>query len=144
MAEQTIILTDSPEIVDNVIIDYVEQITIIISEAANGLSAYQLAVENGFVGTEAEWLASLQGSGGGGTVQAYAYTVPIGDVSTFTIPALIGKNVVVAFRQATPMYKVSGTPANINQLQFTPATAVFNLWAEATTTENELIIILYA
>jgi hypothetical protein len=36
-----------------------------------GLSAYQIAVNNGFVGTEAEWLASLVGpagsSGGGGT-----------------------------------------------------------------------------
>jgi hypothetical protein len=35
----------------------------------DGLSAYQIAVENGFVGTEAEWLLSLQGSdspGGGG------------------------------------------------------------------------------
>lgn len=26
-----------------------------------GLSAYQVAVLNGFVGTEAEWLASLEG-----------------------------------------------------------------------------------
>ena len=33
---------------------------------ANGLSAYQVALANGFVGTEAEWLASLVGSGGGG------------------------------------------------------------------------------
>lgn len=28
---------------------------------APGKSAYQLAVQNGFVGTEIEWLASLQG-----------------------------------------------------------------------------------
>lgn len=33
---------------------------------AQGLSAYEVAVENGFVGTEEEWLASLHGSGGGG------------------------------------------------------------------------------
>lgn len=31
-----------------------------------GLSAYQVAVANGFVGTEAEWLESLQGDGGSG------------------------------------------------------------------------------
>lgn len=31
-----------------------------------GYSAYQIAVLNGFEGTEAEWLASLNGSGGGG------------------------------------------------------------------------------
>jgi hypothetical protein len=33
----------------------------------DGKSAYQIAVANGFVGTEAEWLASLQGSGTGST-----------------------------------------------------------------------------
>jgi hypothetical protein len=32
-----------------------------ITEAANGLSAYQVAVKNGFVGTEAEWLETVQG-----------------------------------------------------------------------------------
>jgi hypothetical protein len=31
---------------------------------SNGLSAYQIAVENGFVGTVTEWLASLQGEQG--------------------------------------------------------------------------------
>ena len=29
-----------------------------------GLSAYEIAIQNGFVGTEAEWLASLQGADG--------------------------------------------------------------------------------
>lgn len=33
---------------------------------ADGLSAYQIAVAEGFQGTEAEWLASLNGGGGGG------------------------------------------------------------------------------
>lgn len=33
-------------------------------EAANGLSAYELAVENGFVGTLPQWLASLTGPAG--------------------------------------------------------------------------------
>jgi len=32
---------------------------------APGKSAYQLAVDHGFVGTEAEWLASLKGADGG-------------------------------------------------------------------------------
>jgi hypothetical protein len=31
---------------------------------ANGISAYQVALNNGFVGTEAQWLASLKGSTG--------------------------------------------------------------------------------
>lgn len=32
--------------------------------ALRGKSAYEIAVENGFVGTEAEWLASLHGKDG--------------------------------------------------------------------------------
>lgn len=35
-----------------------------IGEGANGLSAYEIAVNNGFVGTEVEWLVSLQGADG--------------------------------------------------------------------------------
>lgn len=35
-----------------------------------GYSAYEVAVINGFSGTEKEWLASLNGSGGGGGVAA--------------------------------------------------------------------------
>lgn len=34
------------------------------SDGADGLSAYQVAVANGFVGTEAQWLASLKGAKG--------------------------------------------------------------------------------
>lgn len=34
------------------------------SDGANGLSAYQVAVANGFIGTEAQWLASLKGGNG--------------------------------------------------------------------------------
>lgn len=33
-------------------------------DGADGLSAYQIAVNNGFVGTEAQWLASLEGPAG--------------------------------------------------------------------------------
>lgn len=38
-------------------------------DGVDGLSAYQIAVNNGFVGTEQEWLASLKGppGSGGGT-----------------------------------------------------------------------------
>ena len=40
---------------------------IVIREGDAGLSAYELAVNNGFEGTEAEWLASLQGGPAGWT-----------------------------------------------------------------------------
>ena len=42
----------------------------------DGKSAYQLAVDSGFVGTEAAWLSSLQGSNGS------AASVSVGTVST--------------------------------------------------------------
>ena len=42
----------------------------------NGLSAYQVAIENGFVGTEAEWLASLKGDTG---------SITVGDAKDLTV-----------------------------------------------------------
>ena len=41
----------------------VREVTIEVSQAVQGLSAYQVAVNNGFIGTETEWLESLQGEG---------------------------------------------------------------------------------
>ncbi|WP_273456398.1 beta strand repeat-containing protein [Nevskia ramosa] len=41
--------------------------TIYIREGDAGLSAYEIAVNNGFAGTEAEWLAALQGGQNGWT-----------------------------------------------------------------------------
>lgn len=39
----------------------------VLATVLRGYSAYEIAVQNGFSGTEEEWLESLQGSGGGGT-----------------------------------------------------------------------------
>ncbi|WP_183027642.1 hypothetical protein [Variovorax sp. UMC13] len=51
-----------------------------------GLSAYEVAVKNGFVGTEAEWLESLHGGGSGGSgppgLSAYQVAVKNGFVGT--------------------------------------------------------------
>lgn len=50
---------------------------------APGMSAYQHAVGNGFVGTEAEWLVSLQGEDGAdSTVPGPAGTIAVGTVTT--------------------------------------------------------------
>ena len=43
-------------------------------QGARGKSAYEVAVDNGFVGTEQEWLDSLQGGGGGGGATNLGYT----------------------------------------------------------------------
>lgn len=47
-----------------------------------GASAYQLAVANGFVGTEAEWLASLDGADGANGSNGAAATVQVGTITT--------------------------------------------------------------
>jgi hypothetical protein len=50
---------------------------------ANGESAYQVAVDNGFVGTEAAWLASLVGpQGPAGSGGSGSYTLPQATTST--------------------------------------------------------------
>lgn len=71
----------------------------------SGASAYDIAVENGFIGTEAEWLASLKGSDGkdgdkgtdgvgivdiaktniSGLVDTYTITLSNGATKTFTV-----------------------------------------------------------
>ncbi len=45
-----------------IILEVEDAIPIILEVNHDGLSAYEIALVNGFVGTEAEWLASLQGS----------------------------------------------------------------------------------
>ena len=58
-------LTENPVTVD--LSDYYtkQEVDAKIPEiGANGKSAYEIAVENGFVGTETEWLASLKGEPG--------------------------------------------------------------------------------
>jgi hypothetical protein len=49
---------------------------------APGLSAYQVAQANGFTGTVAEWLASLEGGPGGPGASAYQVAVAAGFVGT--------------------------------------------------------------
>ncbi|PRA13366.1 hypothetical protein CQ010_01585 [Arthrobacter sp. MYb211] len=50
----------------------------------DGLSAYEVAVNNGFVGTESEWLASLNGDPGGDGLSAYDVWISLGNVGTET------------------------------------------------------------
>ena len=48
----------------------------------DGLSAYETAVENGFEGSEAEWLDSLRGAAGESGVPGKAATIRTGTVTT--------------------------------------------------------------
>ena len=47
-----------------------------------GYSAYEIAVQNGFEGTEAEWLASLKGETGADGQDGSSATIQVGTVST--------------------------------------------------------------
>lgn len=64
------------------------------TNGTNGDSAYQIAVDNGFVGTVTEWLASLKADS---TLRAIRFKVgdggadtPAADATSFTIAALVG------------------------------------------------------
>lgn len=79
------------------------------SSGKDGLSAYEVAVANGFSGTEAEWLESLKGKDGldgkDGTngTNGITYTPDIGTVTTLEA----GEN-------ATASIDISGTTATLN------------------------------
>ena len=58
----------------------------------NGLSAYQVAVANGYVGTEQQWLTSIQGGAGTNGQSAYQVAVANGYTGTQTewLASLVG------------------------------------------------------
>jgi hypothetical protein len=58
-------------------------------QGLQGLSAYQVAVQNGFVGTESEWLDSLVGE-----TLRYTHT-QASPLATWTIPHNLGRKPVV-------------------------------------------------
>lgn len=47
---------------------------------ADGKSAYEVAVDNGFVGTEAEWLASLKGDPGADGADGFGTEAQYNDI----------------------------------------------------------------
>lgn len=54
--------------------------------AVKGKSAYQIAVDNGFVGTEKQWLASLKGEPGIDGVDGTSATITVGNVTSGAAP----------------------------------------------------------
>lgn len=76
-------------------------------DGANGLSAYEIAIQNGFVGTESQWLASLQGSDGQGGVTEAGLNVTITGTGIQADPYLINatdnQNLSGAFLSGTSL-----------------------------------------
>lgn len=97
----------------------------------SGPSAYDVAVANGFVGTEAEWLASLQGEDGIiGVDGASAYEVAVANGFTGTEPewltSLIGADGESATIQVgTTTTGAPGSAATVSNAG-TESAAVFN------------------
>lgn len=65
-------------------------------DGEDGLSAYQIALNNGFAGTEAEWLASLQGQdgedGSGGTLPYTIFRATLTQTGTSAPTVTINEN----------------------------------------------------
>ncbi len=93
-------------------------------EGSRGFSAYEIAVQNGFTGTEEEWLASLKGpkgdTGGVNSVngmtgevvlpEEYSYIVKITETtSIITLPAYykVGENVLTVYGNGEKMIKAT-------------------------------------
>lgn len=67
------VLEPYPDIIEQMRLELIDKVTpkkgVDYFDGVNGKSAYQIAVDNGFIGTEAEWLASLHGADGKDGVQ---------------------------------------------------------------------------
>lgn len=67
------VLEPYPDIIEQMRLELIDKVTpkkgVDYFDGVNGKSAYQIAVDNGFIGTEAEWLASLRGADGKDGVQ---------------------------------------------------------------------------
>lgn len=83
----------------------------LVTSGINGLSAYQIALQNGFIGTEVEWLQSLQSSSSeiGGTY-SHQQAIPL---SIWTITHGLGFNPNVAVVDSSGQ-QVQGTIKYIN------------------------------
>ena len=89
------------------------------SNGANGKSAYEIAVINGFVGTELEWLESLTG-------KVYKYVGLGTEGNTQTISALINKTIILLFKGDKMLDQIAlGDTPDADQYTYDPATGDF-------------------
>lgn len=76
-----------------------------IHQGPPGESAYQLAVDNGFVGTEEEWLASLKGDDGGPGAAGVGFdSVSTQQDGTMVIRLTNGNTMTINLIHAHPQY----------------------------------------
>ena len=100
---------------------YADKISRISTKGETGDSAYQVAVNNGFVGTEEEWLESLKGEKGEtGTFKVPYVMIGAGTqnidlaANHATVVSLRGENLTVALPYpTTDMYSQSSLTINV-------------------------------
>ncbi|WP_404321138.1 SGNH/GDSL hydrolase family protein [Arthrobacter luteolus] len=81
------------------------------TEGPAGKSAYEIAVENGFAGTEAQWLASLKGPAGSGSGGGGGGSLAVGPLSLLRASISVAKT---AGRQLTIAFAGSSSTAGHN------------------------------
>lgn len=69
-------LLTSEDTIEEYITDKYGNFKLVKTSGGDGLSAYQIALQNGFVGTEVEWLASLQGTSQTGGTYSHQQAIP--------------------------------------------------------------------
>jgi len=87
---------DNEELIDYTTVNYrlgdvLTYISQNVTDGEDGISAYQVAVNNGFVGTQADWLVSLYGAEGLSAYQVAVENGFVGDESAWLI-SLRGKS----------------------------------------------------
>ena len=106
-------------------------------QGIEGKSAYEVAVENGFVGTEAQWLLSLVGDTGatGNGIASIVKTDTIGLVDTYTVTMTSGATSIFTVTNGLDgvdvdhVSKTSGTGAG-------GTTDVYTVWGDVNKTIN--------
>ena len=102
------------------------------SAGADGASAYEIAVANGFVGTETEWLASLVGpAGADGADGADGQNAILGFVLSCAGKPADGEIVVVA--EAPYSFTASSSTCSAKAITAATTSAVFTIYNGATT-----------
>jgi hypothetical protein len=122
------------------------------ADGANGLSAYEVAVLNGFVGTQEEWLLSLAGEDGDPILsinqQSASYTAQLSDAgklieinsssaTTFSIPTdesvtFVTGTQISILQTGSGQITVSASNPVTTTINGTPGTKLRTQWSSAT------------
>lgn len=100
-----------------------------------GLSAYQVAVQNGFVGTEQDWLDSVQGN-----PRDLVITRSIGELTTLTVDF---SNRITLGQSISSVISVTASPAlTITNITFSASSITFNVSGGSVNSGHQLTMVV--